>query len=135
MPPRDVADADSGELFVDDLLGFQAALVLLQDGGHVDNVEFGEDVDTQTFVRQVRRLNPQWLPGMRPNVPRRWPVIHVPTRPRSQGRSPRSRRVRGTQRARAPARSTDAGDGEPDLETLIREAVEAAFDRVLGEQS
>jgi len=107
--------ADNVEVFTD-LRAWMAAIVLLQDRGQPMNVTFGDDEDSQRFVRDARRFNRGWKPGVPVRAPRPVPasVIHVPewseplTRPREQ----RSRRVRRSSGSRGdPSRRSE--DSEP----------------------
>jgi hypothetical protein len=112
---RGVAD---GEVFVDDPRGFMAALVLLKDKGHCPNVTFGDDEDSQHFVRGVREANQGWEPGRRPTVP--VVVTQVTTAPvvataaSVAAARPRERRARRATGSRASP--SDPSDEPPDLE-------------------
>jgi hypothetical protein len=117
---------DDGEVFVDDMGGFMAALVLLNDQGHCPNVSFGDDEDSQRFVGEVRKANQGWEPGRRPTVPAplplqvvKAPIVHVPER--RELATPRERRARArrTGSRASPSDPSDPSDEPPpDLEHL-----------------
>ena len=125
MEPSEL-DADNVETFTD-VRAFMAALVLLKDEGHCENVEFGEDEDSQQFVADVREQNPDWTPGQPPRVPprrpelsrfrlsQRQPVIHVPAQQENATR-PRERRARGS--STSSRGSPDDSEPEPPLRVV-----------------
>jgi hypothetical protein len=112
LSEEDQAAVRRGELFTD-ATGYMAQLVVLKDAGHVPNVAFGEDADSQQFVRDVRRLNRGWKVGRIARVPRRRviraPVIHLPTRRELR---PRRRHVNRSARAHSPPRRSSTDDEE-----------------------
>jgi len=84
-----------------------AQLVVLKDQGHLPNVSFGDDDDSQRFVKDVRGLNRGWKLGQ---------IAKVPT-PISRTVSPRrspSRERRPSRPTRRVARTTSAR-GDPHL--------------------
>lgn len=108
----ELAAADNVAVFTD-LRTWMTACVLLNDHGYLDNVTVGEDDDSQQLVRDARRLNRGWKPGVPVRAPlRRVPssVIDVPERsePSARPREQRPRRVRRSSGSRGdPSRSEE----------------------------
>ena len=142
----DLEAVGQGELFVDDMRGFQAQLVVLQDAGHISNVTFGEDEQTQQFVDEVRRLNVSWELGQRANVPEPVPLTATLSRkPEIRHRAhvsegqPRSRRRASRSKARSPSRLGDDPDPElpgrrrrcalPECENWVERSAQARYCR------
>src|SRR5205823_1239439 len=95
-----------------------AALVLLKDRGHCQNVEFGEDEDSQRFVGDVRKANQGWEPGRRPTVlaPIRQRIkAPVVTAPASAVVAARPRERRATSRRSSSPRGDPDPEPEPPL--------------------
>jgi hypothetical protein len=111
--------ADNVELFTD-LRAWMAALVLLNDQGHLDNVTFGDDEDSQRLVRDAGRFHQGWQPGSPVRVPRRAPISHVPecSELATKGREQRPRRVRRSTGAKA--HGPDEGRPRPRLTAALR---------------
>jgi hypothetical protein len=105
-----------------DVRKWLAAVILLADRGHIPNFQLGGDEDSQSFARDVRRLNRRhWSPGQVPRVPRRPPdyaspprlaVIHLP-QPRESRARPRGRRFRRVRRASSSSRGSPDDEPEP----------------------
>jgi hypothetical protein len=95
-------ERDRDYVYVNDLRGFQANLVLLVEQGHLENLEFSDDDETRQFVDDVRRRNRDWTPGKAVLVPPRRirPVRLGPHR------APAPRRAATTSRARPTVRRT-----------------------------
>jgi hypothetical protein len=68
---RIAAAEQSGELFIDDVRGWMAAVILLAKQGQLPNVRIGDDESSQRFAGEVRRLNTDWMPGQVPCLPPR----------------------------------------------------------------
>jgi hypothetical protein len=123
-----LSDAErSGELFVNDVGGWLAQLVVLQEQGHVPNFTFGDDDETQRFVQDVRKLNRDWVLGRRAIVPTRVNAAMCSSiAPRSRPRTERRPRDR-SDRTALPSRGPPGEDGDSDPHPFRRCEVCGAY--------
>jgi hypothetical protein len=128
-------EVEPTDVYVDDLSGWMARVIQLQDSGHIpkENFVFGEDDDSRRFVAEVRRLNR----GRNLNQATRVPVFKtrklttqvVTARPRER-RPNRRRRV-----ASSPRKTRGPDDPPDDLDELADAAWTAIGLESLGEAS
>jgi hypothetical protein len=119
-PPLSSADQEAVrrcELFVNDVAGWTAQLVVLTDAGHLQNVTFGADEDSRRFVRDVRRLNQGWQLRQVAKVPQVACLRVKPSGRTVASRDSKSRRTRVRSGSRGdPPREDD----DPDLDAPPR---------------